>query len=278
MKRGSVKRAVKKNKTLAVSLAIICCLLLVAVFAPYLSPFDPMAIDLDHIKQSPGPAYLLGTDTIGRDVLSRIIFGTRISLFIGIMATVVSLGIGLLVGLFAGYFGGKIDMAITVIVDFFLAFPSLLLAIGISVLLPPGLLSTTCALCLVGWASFARLFRGMVFSLKENVFVDAARVIGCSHLRILFIHILPHCLPVCLVAASLKVGSFILAESALSFLGLGVQPPVPSWGTMVSLNRSYLPSAPWMVLFPGVAIALTVIVFNMFGDACRDALDQNIKV
>ncbi len=268
----------KKSRAFRYSLTVIILFLLVAFFAPLISPYDPLAVDLDHIKEAPNAKHLLGTDTIGRDVLSRIIYGTRISLFVGISATLLSLGLGLIIGLISGYYGGKIDMLLTMIIDLFLAFPSLLLAIGISVILPPGLISVTFVLCLVGWASFARLFRGMVLSFKENTFIDSARAIGCSDLRIMFIHILPHCLPVSLIAASLKVGSFILSESALSFLGLGVQPPTPTWGAMVSLNRCYLPSAPWMVLFPGLAIALAVIVFNSFGDASRDITGQEVKI
>lgn len=259
-------------------LFIIGALVLTAVFAPLIAPYDPLQIDLDHIKEAPGRNHLLGTDTVGRDVFSRIIYGTRISLLVGISATLLSLGLGLIVGLVAGYYGGKTDMVLTLVTDLFLAFPSLLLAIGVSILFPPGLFSVTAALCVVGWASFARLFRGMVFSIKENTFVDSARAIGCSNMRIMFFHILPHCLPISLVAASLKVGNFILSESALSFLGLGVQPPVPTWGAMISLNRCYLPSAPWMVLFPGLAIALAVIVFNALGDASRDMMGQDIKI
>ena len=268
----------KTNKTLFVSLGVIVILIATAVFAPWLSTYDPMEIDLDHVKETPGFVHWFGTDTIGRDILSRIIYGSRFSLFIGLSATCLSLFLGLFVGLIAGYFGGKVDTFFTIITDIFLAFPSLLLAIGISVLLPPGLFSVTIALCLVGWAPFARLFRGMILSLKERVFVDAARSIGCSHMRVMFIHILPHCLPISLVAASLKVGSFILSESALSFLGLGVQPPLPTWGSMVSLNRAYLSSAPWMVFFPGAFIALTVFVFNICGDALRDRLDPELKI
>lgn len=272
------KKNISKHTSLYGSLCIIAVLFFIAVFAPLIAPYDPFTIDLDVIRQPPGSSHLFGTDTLGRDILSRVIYGSRISLLIGISATVVSLGIGLLAGLVAGYCGGSIDAAFTIIVDLFLAFPSLLLAIGISVLLPPGLLSTICALCLVGWASFARLFRSMVLSWKESTFVEAAHAIGCSHARIIFVHILPHCIPLALIAASLKVGSFILSESALSFLGLGVQPPLPTWGSMVSLHRSYLPSFPWMILFPGGAIALTVFVFNMCGDALRDILDPKLKV
>lgn len=274
----SCKKYFYKNKMLLFSLTVLMTLLLIATFAPFISPYHHLLIDLEHIKEPPNINHWFGTDTLGRDVLSRVIYGSRVSLVIGCSATILSLCLGLLAGLIAGYFGGKIDTLLTVIIDLFLAFPSLLLAIGISVLMPPGLVSTIIALCVVGWASFARLFRGMVLSLKESTFVDAARSIGCSRERIIFFHILPHCIPIAVVAASLKVGSFILSESALSFLGLGIQPPLPTWGSMVSLNRAYLPSAPWMVLFPGGAIALTVLIFNLFGDAFRDKLDPNLKI
>jgi ABC-type dipeptide/oligopeptide/nickel transport system permease subunit len=274
----SCKKYFYKNKMLLFSLTVLMTLLLIAAFAPFISPYHHLLIDLEHIKEPPNINHWFGTDTLGRDVLSRVIYGSRVSLVIGCSATILSLCLGLLVGLIAGYFGGKIDTLLTVIIDLFLAFPSLLLAIGISVLMPPGLVSTIIALCVVGWASFARLFRSMVLSLKESIFVDAARSIGCSRERIIFFHILPHCIPIAVVAASLKVGSFILSESALSFLGLGIQPPLPTWGSMVSLNRAYLPSAPWVVLFPGGAIALTVLIFNLFGDAFRDKLDPNLKI
>jgi peptide/nickel transport system permease protein len=191
----------------------ILVLLLVALLAPLIVPYDPLVVDLDHCKEPPGLEHWLGTDRIGRDVLSRIIWGTRISLFIGITTTALSLGLGICVGLIAGYLGGKVDTFFTMLIDLFLAFPSLLLAIGISVLLPPGLLSVMIALCLVGWASFARLFRGMVLAIKERTFVDAARVTGCSTVRILFSHILPHCLPLALIAASIKIGGFIHGEA-----------------------------------------------------------------
>lgn len=258
--------------------ACLLGLLAAAAAAPVLAPYDPVAIDLASVKQPPDNCHLLGTDTLGRDILSRILHGGRITLLIGLSATVLSLGVGLVVGLIAGYCGGVIDAALTMIVDLFLAFPSLLLAIAVSVLLPPGTAATVCALCIAGWASFARLFRGMALSVREGLFIEAARAIGCSPMRIVLRHILPHCLPVALIAASLKAGSFMLAESALSFLGLGIQPPTPAWGSMIGLYRAYLPSAPWMVLFPGCAIAGTVMLWNVWGDMVRDLLDPHLRV
>jgi len=266
-----------QNKTILATGACIGLLALAALAAPFISPYDPLQVNLAHIKEPPGAAHWMGTDRLGRDVLSRVIHGARFSLGISIIATLVSLGLGMLAGLVAGYAGGRIESIAVMVIDLFLAFPSLLLAVGISVLMPTGLASTTIALCLVGWAPFARLFQGMVLSLKQSSFVEAGRAIGCSAPRILFCHLLPHCLPIAIVAASLKIGGFMLSESALSFLGLGVQPPLPTWGNMISLSRSYLPYAPWMVLFPGLAIAVTVTLFNILGDAVRDAVDPKLK-
>jgi len=268
----------KKNPWVLTSLIIILILILVATFAPLLSPYDPLEINLDSLKFSPSLSHLFGTDSKGRDILSRVVFGARYSLFIGFAVTFTSLTIGIILGAFAGYLRGKVDTVITVVIDLMLAFPSLLLAIGISVTLPPGIFSVFLALTLVGWAPFARLIRGVVLSLRELQFVDAAKAIGCSPLRILFLHILPNCLPLTIVVASLKIGSFILSESALSFLGLGVQPPLPTWGSMVSLNRTYLLSCPWMIIFPGLAIMVTVLVFNIIGDSLRDYLDPHLKL
>jgi ABC-type dipeptide/oligopeptide/nickel transport system permease subunit len=180
--------------------------------------------------------------------------------------------------LISGYFGGKIDAIFSQIFDIFLAFPSLLLAIGISTVMVPGLTSAMLAIILVGWAGFARLVRSITLSLKEQTYIEASRALGASSARILYKHILPNALPLLLVAGSLRVGGFILLEAALSFLGLGVQPPTPSWGSMISLNRAYINSAPWMVIFPGLAISITVISFNVLGDYFRDKLDPQMQV
>ena len=278
MEWGKITRHFKKNRWAATSLAIIILFILIAFLAPLLSPYDPLEINLDGLKLPPSRDHIFGTDSKGRDILSRVIFGARYSLFIGLAVTFTSIMIGVTMGAFAGYFRGKADTLITMVIDLMLAFPSLLLAIGISVALPPGIISVFLALTLVGWAPFARLIRGIVLSLRETQFVDAAKAIGCSPVRILFLHILPNCLPLTIVAASLKIGSFILSESALSFLGLGVQPPLPTWGSMVSLNRTYFLSSPWMVIFPGLAIMVTVLVFNILGDSLRDYLDPHLRL
>jgi peptide/nickel transport system permease protein len=266
------------NAPAMIAAILLILLVLTAVVGPLLTPQDPLAMDLDSLKQPPSKAHLLGTDSKGRDIFSRIVYGARISLAVGIIASALSLCIGIFFGLIAGYFGGRTDIILSQIFDIFLAFPSLLLAIGISAVMPPGLVSAMLAITLVGWAGFARLVRGLALSLKEQTYVEASRALGARPARILYKHILPNALPLILVAGSLRVGGFILLEAALSFLGLGVQPPTPTWGSMISLNRAYINSAPWMVIFPGLAISITVISFNILGDFLRDKLDPRMQV
>lgn len=261
----------------AAALCILVLLLLIAALAPLIAPFDPLAVNLDELRRPPSAAHPFGTDSKGRDVLSRVIYGSRISLLVGFAAAGLSMLIGLVLGMTAGYFGGKVEAFLSQVFDVFLAFPSLLLAIGISAVMAPGLLSAMLAITLVGWAGFARLVRGITISLKEQPYVEAARALGASPMRILCRHILPNALPLIIVSGSLRVGGFILIEAALSFLGLGAQPPTPTWGSMISLSRGYINSAPWMVVFPGIAISITVISFNIIGDFLRDRLDPRMR-
>lgn len=266
------------NTPAFIALILIVVLVLTAIVGPHFVAYGPDALDLDSLKQPPGTTHFLGTDSKGRDILSRLVYGARISLSVGILAAALSLVIGILFGLIAGYYGGTVDALLSQIFDIFLAFPSLLLAIGISAVMPAGLTSAMLAITLVGWAGFARLVRGITLSLKEETYVEASRALGASSARIVYRHILPNALPLILVAGSLRVGGFILIEAALSFLGLGVQPPTPTWGSMISLNRAYINSAPWMVVFPGLAISITVICFNILGDFIRDKLDPRMQV
>ncbi len=266
------------NIAVVIALTVLVLLVLMAIAGPFLVSYDPDTADLNALKQPPGREHLLGTDSIGRDILSRLVNGARISLSVGILASFLSLALGIFFGLIAGYFGGKTDAVLSQLFDIFLAFPSLLLAIGISAVMPPGLASSMLAITLVGWAGFARLVRGITLSLKEQTYVEASLALGATPSRILYRHILPNALPLLLVAGSLRVGGFILLEAALSFLGLGVQPPTPTWGSMISLNRAYINSAPWMVIFPGLAISITVISFNILGDFLRDKLDPRMQV
>lgn len=271
-------KLIRSNKIAIFAATVIIVLVLAAFLAPLISPYDPNTVDLDEVKLSPGSKHLFGTDEKGRDIFSRVVYGARISLSIGFLATALALTLGVVVGLAGGYFGGKIDSSLQMLTDITLAFPSLLLAIGITVVLSPSFITVCIALGLVGWASIARLVRGEVLAIKEREYVEAARACGSPPLRILFRHILPNCLSLVLVAASLKIGAFLLGEAALSFLDLGVRPPTPTWGFMISAGREYLKSAPWMAVFPGLALALAVISFNLLGDFLRDCLDPKLKL
>ncbi|MEW6001977.1 MAG: ABC transporter permease [Nitrospirota bacterium] len=260
-----------------VSLAILLLISLLSFSAPIISQYDPDRIDLESIKESPSLKHPFGTDNKGRDIFSRVLYGGRISIGIAIIAAFFSMGIGLIVGLCSGYFGGKIDTAIMALVDLVLSFPALLLAIGVSIVLPTGIYTVIIAITAVGWASFSRLIRGYLLTLKEAPFVEAAKALGCSDLRILFIHLLPHCIPLTFIMMGLKLGGYILTEASLSFLGLGAQPPTATWGSMVSANRAYISTSPWMVLFPGLMIALTALCFNIVGDTLRDRFGLRLR-
>ncbi|MGD8351692.1 MAG: ABC transporter permease, partial [Nitrospirota bacterium] len=225
---------------------VLGLIILASLAAPLLTPYDPDEINLDSLKSSPSHTHPLGTDQKGRDVLARVLHGGRISVGVAITAAVLSMSIGLLVGLVSGYFGGRLDTALMALVDLVLSFPSLLLAIGISMILPQGIYTVMIAIAAVGWAAFARLIRGHVLALREEPYVEAAKALGCGPGRIIFVHLLPQCVPLSLVMTGLKIGGFIITEASLSFLGLGAQPPTASWGSMISAGRSYIVAAPWM--------------------------------
>jgi peptide/nickel transport system permease protein len=261
------------------SAALILIIFSICLLSPLIAPYDPERIDLDSLKEPPSIRHLLGTDNKGRDILSRVLYGGRITISIAVIAAVISMTAGLIVGLVSGYFGGKLDIFLMAIVDLVLAFPSLLLAIGISVIFPPGVYTVMIALAAVGWASFARVIRGQVISLREASFIEASKAIGCSRIRILLAHILPQCIPLALVMTGMKLGGYILTEAGLSFLGLGAQPPTPTWGSMISANRVFISSAPWTVFSPGLLIAITALSFNLLGDELREkyAVQKNHK-
>jgi ABC-type dipeptide/oligopeptide/nickel transport system permease subunit len=260
--------------TVKISAGIIIITFILSLFSSFIVPYDPEAIDLDNLKQPPSLKHILGTDNKGRDILARILYGGKISISVAIMAAMLSMSIGLVAGLLSGYFGGKTDTIIMAIVDLVLAFPALLLAIGVSVMFSPGIYTVMIALSIVGWASFARLVRGHVLSLRESSFVEAAKAIGCNNARVLFVHILPQCIPLALVMAGMRLGGYILTEAALGFLGLGVQPPAATWGSMISTSRIFISSAPWMVIFPGLMIAVTALSFNLLGDGLKKKYDS----
>ena len=269
--------AYRRNRLATLGALIVLILVLMAVFAPLLSPYDPFEIDLDLMTQAPSHAHWLGTDQFGRDLLTRIMFGTRISLWIGIVPTLLSMALGTALGLIGGFYGGWIDTAIMRLCDMVLAFPSLLLAMVVMYTLGASLVNIFIALAVVGWAGTARVVRSQVLSLREKEFVEAARAIGVRNRVIMVRHILPNCLPALIVLFTLGIPGAIMSEATLSFLGVGAQPPTPSWGLIITSGKEYLFSAPWIAIAPGVFILITVLAFNFMGDGFRDALDPYMK-
>ncbi len=253
---------------------------LVAVFAaaagPFLSPYDSAAQELARRLEAPSLAHPLGLDELGRDILARLLEGARISLMVGIAVVSVSSTVGMLFGSIAGYFGGRVDDVISRVIDVLMAFPGILLAIAIVAVLGPSLTNVVLALSVIGWVGYARLVRGQALRAREFEFVQAARACGASSARIVLRHILPTALPTVVVQATLGMAGAIIAEAALSFLGLGVQPPTPSWGTMLDAGRAHLFDAPHLTIFPGLAIALLVLGLNFLGDGLRDRVDPKI--
>jgi peptide/nickel transport system permease protein len=266
-------RHLRRLRLAIIGAAVILALIVCAATSPYLAPYDPQAMSLEQELSPPSAGHLLGQDKFGRDILSRIIYGARISLLVGVTTVLVSLSIGACVGCAAGFFGGLADEVFLRIVDIFLAFPGILLALSLMALLGPALSNVIIALCLVGWVGYARLARAQVLSLKERDFVLAARASGATDARIIFRHVLPNVLAPLTVEATFGMGAAITAEAALSFLGLGVQPPTPSWGSMLNEGRQFLLIAPHLTTFPGLAIMLVVLGFNFLGDGLRDWLD-----
>jgi peptide/nickel transport system permease protein len=259
-----------------VGLLIVALLAVCAVLAPVISPYDPNRQRLLEALQAPSAAHLLGTDENGRDVLSRVLYGARVSLAAGIFSVSIALVLGIVSGLVSGYFAGRLDHLIMRVMDALLAFPTLVLALAITATLGPGLRNAMIAIGIVYTPLFARLVRGQVLSVREREFVEAARTVGAGHVRIMLRHILPNVAAPIIVQVSLSIAVAILAEATLSFLGLGVQPPEPSWGSMVSRGKDYLDQAPWLAFAPGGAILLAVMGFNFVGDAIRDALDPRL--
>ena len=260
-----------------VGAVLVCAFVLVAALAPLLSPYDPVSADFANVLSPPTRAHPFGTDDIGRDILSRVVYGSRISLQAGLFTVAVALCIGLPLGLVAGYLGGRVDNVIMRGLEVILSFPGLVLALGITAVLGPKLIHALFAIGVVFVPNFARLIRAQVLSVKEHDFVAAARALGASDRRLVILHILPNCLAPLLVQCSFSVAFGILTEAALSFLGMGTQPPTPSWGIMLSAGRGYLEQAPWLGAFPGLAIFLAVLGFNLLGDGIRDALDPRLK-
>jgi peptide/nickel transport system permease protein/oligopeptide transport system permease protein len=265
------------NRVALVGLAFVVVLVVVAVFLPWISPHDPYRVALDEQFLPPSWTFWLGTDNFGRDVLTRILYGARISLLVGTVPSLISLVIGAAMGILSGYIGGKTDAIIMRIADMMIAFPSLLLAMVVMYTLGANLLNIFIALALVGWASVARVVRSQTLALKGKEFIEAARANGTSRTTIMLKHIFPNVIPTLIVLFSLSIPDAIMWESSLSFLGVGVQPPEASWGLLVAKGKEYLLQAPIVAIAPGVAILLTVLAFNFIGDGLRDALDPSMK-
>lgn len=271
------KSMIKSNKLAAASLVVILLFCFCAVFAPFVAPHDPTLQNYENVRAIPSKDHLLGTDELGRDILSRMIYGARISLVIGLVPTTISMIIGTILGLMAGFLGKKVDFIIMRLADIMLAFPSLLLAMVVMYTLGASLINIFIALSVVSWAGTARVVRSQSLSLKEKEFVEAARSIGVKDHVIMLRHILPNCLPSLIVLFTMNIPGSILSESSLSFLGIGAQPPASSWGLMVVNGKQWLFSEPWIAIAPGMAILILVLAFNFLGDGLRDAIDPYMK-
>jgi peptide/nickel transport system permease protein len=260
----------KSNIWFYVGSLMLTVLVAGAIFAPAVAPHHPNRQDLSNDLQVFTEEHPLGTDKLGRDILSRTIFGSRISLLVGISTVAISLCIGLFIGSVSGYFGGWLDQLLMRVVDILLAFPGILLAIAFTAVLGPGLDHVILALCLIGWTGYARLVRGEILSLKEQDYVQAARAVGCSPTRVIVVHLIPNLLPPLLIQATFGLAAAITAEGSLSFLGLGVEPPTASWGAMLNEGRQFLLVAPHLTTYPGLAIMVTVLSLNLLGDALQN--------
>ncbi|HET6490957.1 MAG TPA: oligopeptide ABC transporter permease [Syntrophales bacterium] len=266
-----------RNQLAVAGCAIVVLLFVVSLLAPWISPFDPTEIDLKNILQPPSSRHWFGTDQLGRDVMSRMIWGAQISLKVGFVSTGIAILIGTILGSLAGYYGRWVDALIMRFVDIMLCFPTFFLILAVIAFLEPSIWNIMIIIGATGWMGITRLVRADFISLKERDFVQAARVIGASDARIIFIHVLPNCMASVLVAATLGVAGAILTESALSFLGIGVQPPTPSWGNILTAGKDNIDIAWWLSLYPGLAILITVLGYNMLGEGIRDSLDPRLR-
>ena len=266
-----------KNKMAVAGSIVVMLLFAVSLLAPWIAPYDPSTIDLKHVLAPPSFGHPLGTDQLGRDVLSRMIWGARISLKVGFVATGIAMLIGTILGAASGYYGRWVDAIIMRFVDIMLCFPTFFLILAVIAILEPSIWNIMIVIGLTGWMGITRLVRADFISLKERDFVSAARVIGASDFRIIFVHILPNAMASVLVATTLGIAGAILTESALSFLGIGVQPPIPSWGNILTAGKDNIDIAWWLSLYPGLAILITVLGYNLLGEGIRDSLDPRLR-
>jgi peptide/nickel transport system permease protein len=270
-------RQFRRNELALAGGAVVFVLALAAIFAPVLSPYDPGAIDMKQVLVGPSPAHLLGTDQLGRDVLSRMLYGARISMAVGFISVGIAVVIGTMIGSVAAYYGGRVDELLMRFVDLMLNFPRLFLLLTLIAFLRPSIWIIMAVIGFTGWMGLSRLVRSEILSLREREFVQSAKALGAPDPRIMFRHILPNALVPILVSATLGVAGAILAESGLSFLGLGVQPPTPSWGNILNVGRANIEIAWWLSIFPGLAILVTVLAYNLLGEGLRDALDPRLR-
>jgi peptide/nickel transport system permease protein len=270
-------RRLFRRKSTWVGGSILMLVILAAIFAPLIAPSEPDKQVLELAFHAPAWGHLMGTDDFGRDIWTRVLYGSRVSLLVGVISVGIGAGIGIPLGALAGYKGGWLDQVVVTVIDIVWSFPTMLLAIALAAVLKPGLSSAMIALGIVTWPSYARVVRAQVMSLKEKEFSQAASALGARPFRILFRHILPNALSPVIVMATLGMADAILVESALSYFGLGAQPPTPSWGAMLAAGRNFMEMAPWMSLIPGLAIVLVVLGFNLAGDSLRDMLDPHMK-
>lgn len=272
-----VVRQLSRNKVAVLGLIILLVEILVAVFAKYIIPYDYVAMDLTSCFAKPSFEHFFGCDDMGRDIFSRVLYGSRYSISIGIFAVSISVVFGVLIGSFAGFFGGQIDNILMRILDVIQAIPGMLLMIVISAVLGPGFMNTIIALSVSNISGMARMLRAQMMKERGNEYIEASLAINCSKLRIIFVHLLPNCISPLIVQATMGVAQTITMAAGLSFIGLGVQPPTPEWGAMLSAARQFIRQAPHLVIFPGLAIAITVLALNLLGDGLRDALDPKLK-
>ena len=270
-------RRLRTNSTAMFGLIVLALLILLSVFAPVIAPYHYTEMDMLQLNAAPSLKHLFGTDSLGRDILSRLIYGGRYSIFLGFSASVLSMAAAIVLGSLAGYFGGWVDNVVLRICDVVQAIPGILLSIVISAVLGPGFFNTILELAIGGIPSGIRLTRAQILSVRSEEYLEAAASVNCSSMRIMFRHILPNILSPLIVGFTMGIGNTIMLASSLSFIGLGVQPPAPEWGAMLSAGRDFIRNYPWQIIFPGIFVFVTVLSINLFGDGLRDALDPKMK-